>query len=79
MSDQDGNKPNVIHTKGLVITLDQSLESSEWPKINYLMRKGYSREEAIALLPKLAYGEIHNIDDIPAKGSLYIGKDVKES
>jgi len=64
MSDQDKNKPNVIHAKGLVITLDQSLESSEWAKINYLMRKGYSRKEAVAFLPKLASGEIRNIEEI---------------
>ena len=55
-----------IDSKGLIITLDQSLESADWPKVHYLIRKGYSREEAVAFLPKLAAGEIH-IDSIPDK------------
>ena len=60
-------KSHVIHSKGLVIKLDQSLESCDWPKVNYLMQKGYSREEAVAFLPLLASGEICGIDSIPDK------------
>jgi hypothetical protein len=62
-------KSYVINSKGLVIMLDQSLESCDWPKINYLMRKGYSREEAVAFLPLLASGKIPNIDSIPPNSS----------
>ena len=68
-SDRDKQNPEGIDANVLVIVLDQSLESCEWPKINYLMRKGYSREEAVAFLPKLASGEIDNIHDIPDKPS----------
>jgi hypothetical protein len=61
-------KPHgTIHTKGLVIRLDQSLGSADWPKIHYLMRKGYTAAEAGAFLPKLASGEIRGIDSIPDK------------
>jgi hypothetical protein len=56
----------VIRSRGLVIRLDQTLERSDWPKVNYLMRKGYSREEAVAFLPRLVSGEIR-IDRIPVK------------
>ena len=58
-----------IDASGLVIVLDQTLESCEWPKIHYLMRKGYTREEAVGFLPKLASGEIANIDEIPVQPS----------
>ena len=67
MTTDGGKKPGVIDSKGLIIVLDQSLESADWPKVHYLMRKGYSREEAVALLPKLASGEIRGIDSIPDK------------
>lgn len=67
MPDQKCKKPHIIDSKGLIIVLDQSLESADWPKVNYLIRKGYSREEAVAFLPRLASGEIHGIDSIPDK------------
>jgi hypothetical protein len=67
MSDKDKNDSHIVHSKGLVITLDQSLESSEWIKIVHLMRRGYAREEAVALVYRIAAGEIRNIDDIPDK------------
>ena len=69
ISDQKKENPEGVETRVPVIVLDQSLESCEWPKINYLMRKGYSREEAVGFLPKLASGEIANIDDIPVQPS----------
>jgi len=56
-----------IDSKGLTIIPEQSLESAEWLKVFYLMRKGYTREEAVAFLPKLASGEIRGIDSIPDK------------
>ncbi len=56
-----------IDSKGLIIVLEQSLESAEWLKIVYLVKKGYTREEAVAFLPGLASGEIHGIDSIPEK------------
>jgi len=67
MPDSTKEKPQVIHKRRLVIKLDQTLESCDWPKINYLMRKGYSREEAITFLTRLASGKIRSIDDIPRK------------
>jgi hypothetical protein len=66
-TNQGGKKPRVIDSKGLIIVLDQSLESADWPKVNFLMRKGYTRVEAVAFLTKLASGEIHGIDSIPDK------------
>ena len=66
-SDQGSKKPGVINSKGLMIILDQSLESADWPKVHYLMRKGYSKEEAVSFLPLLASGKIRNIDNIPDK------------
>ena len=71
-------KRGVIDTRGLVIVLDQTLESSEWPKVNFLMRKGYSREEAVDFLPKLASGEIRDIDSIPDKPSRSVDKEVEK-
>ncbi len=56
-----------INLKGLTIIAEQSLESMEWLKIVYLVRKGYTREEAVAFLPRLASGEIRGIDSIPDK------------
>ncbi len=56
-----------IASKGLTIIPEQSLESAEWLKIAYLVRKGYTREEAAAFLPGLASGETRGIDSIPEK------------
>lgn len=42
-----------------------SLESEEWLKIIYLKKKGYSHEEALLLVEKLANGEIKDIRAIP--------------
>ena len=67
MSDQDENRPPFIHTKGLVITLDQSFESNNWIKIVHLMRRGYSREEATVLMHRVAAGEFRNVDKVPEK------------
>ena len=50
-----------------VINIGTSLESEEWLKIVYLKKKGYSHEEALSLVEKLASGEIRNIDHIPDK------------
>lgn len=66
-SDQKKENPEGVEARVSVIVLDQSLESCEWPKVNYLMLKGYSREEAVSFLPKLASGEIPNIEEIPTK------------
>lgn len=53
----------------LIIRMEQSLESAEWLKIVCLKEKlGYSHEEALELVHKLAKGLIKNIDDIPKKG-----------
>ncbi len=68
-ADKKKQKRGVIDAGGLVIVVDQTLESCEWPKIHYLMRKGYTREEAVGFLPKLASGEIASIDDIPVQPS----------
>jgi hypothetical protein len=71
-------KRGVIDTRGLVIVLDQTHESGEWPKVNFLMRKGYSREEAVDFLPKLATGEIRDIDSIPDKPGRSVDEEVEK-
>ena len=71
-------KQRVIDARGLVIVVDQTLESCEWPKINFLMRKGYSREEAVDFLPKLATGEIRDIDSIPDKPGRSVDKEIEK-
>jgi predicted RNase H-like HicB family nuclease len=47
--------------------IDESSAYAEWPKMAYLVKKGYSREEAEELVKKLAAGEIRDITNIPAK------------
>jgi len=47
--------------------IGMSLESEEWLKIIYLKKKGYSHEEALRLVEKLAYGEIKDIRAIPSR------------
>jgi hypothetical protein len=69
-------KQGVIDARGLVIVVDQTLESCEWPKINFLMRRGYSRKEAVEFLPKLASGEISDIYSIPDKPSSSVDKEL---
>jgi hypothetical protein len=49
------------------IRIPMSLESEEWLKIVYLKGKGYSHEEALRLVEKLASGEIRDITTIPNK------------
>ena len=56
-----------IDSKRLIIVPEQSLESAEWLKVVCLMRRGYTKEEAIDFLQRLASGEIHGIDSIPNK------------
>ncbi len=62
--------PNrVVITEPIVIELDRTMRSADWPKYNVLYKKGYTPEEADEIMRRVLAGEIHDLLNYPPKKS----------